>query len=68
MPLQRHYQQNPHLRSGASSVVWDSQCTVKAVSGVGKLSGLKLPIDGQNNHLIVKGKTKLSEIKGGRSS
>lgn len=42
--------------------------TVKAVSRMGKLSGLKLPIHGQNNHLIVKGKNKLSEIKGCRSS
>lgn len=68
MPLQRDYQQNPRLPSGASRVLWDSQCTVKAVSRMGKLSGFKLPIHGQNNHLIVKGKNKLSEIKGCRSS
>lgn len=60
MPLQTHCQQNPHLPSDASSVVWDFQSTVKEVSRVGILSGWKLTIDGQNNYLIVKGEKKIT--------
>lgn len=59
MPLQRDYQQNPHLPSGASRVLWDSQCTVKAVSRMGKLSGFKLPIHGQNNHFNCEGEKQI---------
>jgi len=58
MPLQTHYQQNAHLPSDASSVVWDFQCTVQEVSRVGILSGGKLTSDGQNSYLIIKGKKK----------